>query len=103
MAISFDQSKNNYAALILISGYYDTGWANFEAGDTPTLILHAELDEWISLSDATMIKDSLEERGIEHELVVVEGADHRWIGEEGREAFNEIVEFLESYLSPSDP
>ncbi len=101
LALALDQDSNNYAALVLISGYYQTRWENFTAGDTPTFILQAETDEWVSMSDALMIKDSLEERGIENELVVIEGSDHRWIGQAGEEGFDAIVEFLESYLRPS--
>ena len=66
-------------------------------------ILQAEADDVVLLSDAFLIKDSLEERGIEHELVVIQGATHDWYGKAGEEGFDAIVEFLKSYLSPSGP
>jgi hypothetical protein len=55
------------------------------------------------MSDALAIKDALETHGIENELVVIEGADHRWIDQPGKEGFDAIVEFLETHLNPGGP
>ena len=105
VALALDQDRNDHAALILISGFVwmDEDLENLTAGDTPTLILQGEADDMVPMSDALLIKDALEAHGIEHELIVIPGADHRWIGEEGNMGFDAVVEFLESYLRPSGP
>lgn len=103
LALALDQDINNFAALVLISGYYSTQWDNFTAGDTPTLILQAEQDDVVAMSEALMIKDSLEERGVEHEFVVIQGAPHNWYGQASQEGFDAVVDFLESYIGPSGP
>jgi len=103
LALDLDQDQNNHAALISISGYTYMNNENLAGGDSPTLILQAEEDEWIPMSDALLIKDTLETHGIEHELVVIQGADHRWIDQPGADGFDAIVEFLESHLRPSEP
>jgi len=103
LALDLDQDRNNHAALISISGSTYLRNENLAAGDSPTLILQAEADEWVEMSDALLIKDYLETNGIEHELVVIPGADHRWIDQPGEEGFDAIEEFLESNLNPSGP
>jgi predicted esterase len=105
LALGLDQNQNGHSTLISISGFVwdDKELENLTTGDTPTLILQGEEDEWVPMSDANQIKDALEAGGIEHELVVIEGADHRWLGQEGDKGFDAIVQFLESYLTPSGP
>lgn len=103
LALGLDQNLVNHAALISLSGFIAGGYENLIAGDSPTLILQAGEDEWIPMSEALAIKDALETHGTENELVVIEGADHRWIDQPGEEGFDAIVAFLESHLSPSSP
>jgi carboxymethylenebutenolidase len=105
LALGIDQNQNNHAALISISGFVwnDEELENLVAGDSPTLILQAGDDEWVPMNDALDIKDALETNGIEHELVVIEGADHRWIDQPGKDGFDAILEFLESHLGSSGP
>ena len=103
LALGLDQDITNHAALISISGFFGSGSENLAAGNSPTLILQAEADEWVDMGAALAIKDVLETNGIEHELVVIPGADHRWIDQPGEDGFDAIVEFLESHLSPSEP
>lgn len=103
LALELDQDRNNHAVLISISGFTYMRNENLAAGDSPTLILQAGEDEWVSMSDALMIKEYFETNDIEHELVEIPGADHRWIDQPGEDGFDAIVEFLESHLSPSEP
>jgi carboxymethylenebutenolidase len=105
LALGLDQNRNDYASLISISGFVwnDQELENLTAGDAPTLILQAEADDMVDMGEANRIKNALEAHGIEYELIVIDEADHRWMGQEGDQGFDAILEFLESYLNPSGP
>jgi dienelactone hydrolase len=102
LALSLDQNRNDHAALILISGFvWEGDLENVSAGDIPILILHAEADEIVTWNTVLLIRGALNKNDIEHEVVVIEGADHRWLAQDGDKVLDAVVEFLESYLSPS--
>ena len=68
----------------------------------PTLLLHGDGDTDVPYQQSVMMKGSLEESGVDHELVTIEGGEHgfdRGRGRDVEEALERVIAFLRSRLT----
>lgn len=70
-------------------------------GDAPMLILHGTADTTTPLSGSQQFAEKLKEVGVEHRLVIVEGAAHRFdLQPRQRDLRELVVGFFDKYLKP---
>lgn len=75
---------------------------NVTADYPPTLLLHGELDDDVPVSESQNMAAALQEKGVEHELVVFTGAGHTLNGatpEQMAEAHAKVYQFLKEQLA----
>ena len=67
----------------------------------PILILHGTADKTVALEDSKAFDEALEKAGVEHQLVIVEGAPHSFDLEPKQKDLRPLVfEFLDKNLKP---
>jgi dipeptidyl aminopeptidase/acylaminoacyl peptidase len=66
--------------------------------DPPTLMVHGDKDWLVPLWHSEKMHEALEAKGVESELVVIEGAGHGFSGEDGERANKALVEWFEKHL-----
>jgi acetyl esterase/lipase len=68
----------------------------------PTLLLHGDADTDVPYQQSVTMSESLEESGVDHELVTIEGGAHGFdhgMGRDVDEALERVVAFLQSCLT----
>ncbi len=71
------------------------------AGDPPILILHGTADKTVDVAQSKMLDAALEKAGVEHELVIVEGAPHSFHLEPREKDLRPLViGFFDKHLKP---
>jgi dienelactone hydrolase len=70
------------------------------AGDPPTLIVHGDRDRVVSIVEGRTMHAALTDAGVESRLVVIEGADHGFVGDAAQRATRETVRWFERHLAP---
>jgi dipeptidyl aminopeptidase/acylaminoacyl peptidase len=68
----------------------------------PTLLLHGDEDTDVPYQQSVMMNESLEEFGVDHELVTIEGGEHGFDRGRGRDvdkALERVIAFLQSRLA----
>lgn len=65
----------------------------------PTIILHGALDVLVSPSQALILKNELQAKGITYEYVVYPDEGHGWIGPNLTDSFNRIAAFLAAHVN----
>lgn len=76
------------------------------AGFPPTLLIHGTEDTDVPHDRSVMMATALEEKGVEHRLISVEGAEHGLAGAGDRrieEALAQAASFLRSHLGSASP
>jgi hypothetical protein len=68
-----------------------------DAGDPPMLIGHGLNDTSVPSAQSVRLSDALTAAGVEHALMLVEGAGHGWLGADTN---NAMMEFFERELAP---
>jgi len=68
----------------------------------PTLLLHGDQDTDVPYEQSLLMYEKLKEAGVDAKLITIEGADHvfdhHFKDPSVQRAFNEILEFLKTYL-----
>lgn len=77
--------------------------ANYvDKSDAPTITLHGTADPLVPYSQAVLVDKVLKERGVESELVPVEGAGHGWWNEM-QMTQRKSIDFLNKHLKGKQP
>lgn len=67
--------------------------------DAPTLLIHGNADQLVPLNNSERMHTAFQEQQVESELIVIEGAEHGFRGEDGRRASSALVEWFDDHLS----
>jgi acetyl esterase/lipase len=71
-------------------------------GDPPLLILHGTADKTVDLEQSRLMAEACAKAGVEHELIIVEGAPHTFhMQPKQRDLRPVIIGFFDRYLKPS--
>jgi dipeptidyl aminopeptidase/acylaminoacyl peptidase len=65
------------------------------AHSAPTLILHGNKDQIVSVSQSKALKTKLDNAGVKNELIIYPGKAHGWYGPTLSDSFDRIEEFLQ--------
>jgi acetyl esterase/lipase len=65
------------------------------AHSAPTLILHGNKDQIVSVSQSKALKTKLDDAGVKNELIIYPGKAHGWYGPTLSDSFDRIEEFLQ--------
>jgi acetyl esterase/lipase len=87
-ALSFEEEKAAACSPIL----------HVSKDDPPTLLIHGDKDELVTLDHSENILAKLKEHKVASKLLVIEGAAHGFRGEDGRRASRAQVEWFEKHL-----
>ena len=69
------------------------------ADDPPTLLIHGDADEVVPLTHSEILTAALQETGVTHELLVIEGGDHGFRNPDHRaEATSAMVAWFKKHL-----
>ncbi len=71
--------------------------------DPPTLLIHGDKDELVPLSHSERIHQAFQLHGIPDKLIVMHGAGHGFVSEQGEQASKELVAWFDRFLSPRGP
>ena len=67
--------------------------------DPPTLLVHGDADTTVDLNASQTLHALLKDEGVETELAVIEGAEHRFLDPENNAlAMNALVAWFETHL-----
>ena len=92
-ALDFDPSKAADISPILF----------VSEDDPPTLLIHGDQDQLVPISNSERIKAAFDEANVTSELIVIEGAEHGFRGEDGRRASSALVAWFNEHLgAPAD-
>jgi acetyl esterase/lipase len=67
--------------------------------DPPTLLIHGDKDNLVTLDNSQRILDAFKKVGVPSELIVIEGAGHGFLGENGKRASDALVAWFDKYLA----
>jgi carboxymethylenebutenolidase len=67
------------------------------------LILHGAADKIVPVSEANELERLLAERNLDFEKKVYPGQGHGFLGDEGQDATNRTIAYLEKHLRTSEP
>jgi dipeptidyl aminopeptidase/acylaminoacyl peptidase len=67
--------------------------------DPPTLLVHGDKDGLVKLDNSQRILDEFKKYKVPCDLVVIPGAGHGFVGEQGRQASKALIEWFDKYLS----
>ena len=69
--------------------------------DPPTMLIHGNADDLVNVSNSEILQASLEETGVTHDLLIIEGGDHGFRNTEHRaEANRAMVAWFKEHLVP---
>ncbi len=69
--------------------------------DPPILILHGTADKLVEVKQSQVLADALKQAGVEHELVIIEGAPHTFhLQPKQRDLRPVVLGFFEKHLRP---
>ena len=69
------------------------------ADDPPTLLIHGDADELVPLTNSEILTAALQETGVTHELLVIEGGDHGFRNPDHRaEATTAMVAWFKQHI-----
>ncbi len=72
-----------------------------DAKDPPFLILHGTADELVPVAQSEMLAAALQKVGVEHELLIIEGAPHSFHLQPAQKDLRPVVlAFFDKHLSP---
>lgn len=66
--------------------------------DAPTLLVHGDMDSTVPLSNSERMRDAFKKAGVEHGLIVMEGAGHAFPGRYGSRAATALADWFDEHL-----
>jgi len=69
--------------------------------DPPTLLIHGDKDDLVKLDNSERILEAFKKEGVTADLVVIEGAGHGFLGDNGKRASDALVAWFDKYLTKS--
>jgi acetyl esterase/lipase len=66
--------------------------------DPPTLLIHGDKDDLVKLDNSEKIEAALKKEGVPCELIVMHGAGHGFLGEQGKQASEALIKWFDKYL-----
>lgn len=76
-----------------VSPYYKV-----TASAPPTLLFYGKQDPLVPVSQATMLKERLQQLGVPHDYTLYENGGHGWIGPELLDTAIKLQQFVQTYL-----
>jgi acetyl esterase/lipase len=73
------------------------------ADDAPTLLIHGDKDDLVTLDNSERIVAALEKENVPCELIVIEGAGHGFGSNDGQRASAALIEWFDKYLAADGP
>ena len=70
--------------------------------DAPSLMIHGDKDRLVKLSHSENIKQAFDEKKVENNLIVIEGAGHGFRGDHEQQAIKAMVDWFEKHLLNTD-
>jgi acetyl esterase/lipase len=67
--------------------------------DPPTLLVHGDKDELVKLEQSTRIQAAFDKAKVPNKLVVIEGAEHGFVGKNGERASRALVDWFDQHLA----
>jgi acetyl esterase/lipase len=67
--------------------------------DAPTLLVHGDKDDLVKLDNSERILAELKQDNVPCQLIVIEGAEHGFVGEDGQRASKALVEWFDKFLT----
>jgi acetyl esterase/lipase len=67
--------------------------------DPPTLLIHGDKDDLVKLDNSERILAELEKQKVPCELVVIKGAGHGFMGEDGKRASQALIDWFDKHLA----
>src|SRR5205085_5136651 len=72
-----------------------------DRGDPPILILHGTADQTVPVSQSELFAAALKKAGVEHELILIEGAPHTFhLQPKQRDLRPLVLQFFDKHLKP---
>ncbi|UCD29506.1 MAG: alpha/beta hydrolase [Planctomycetota bacterium] len=87
-ALRFDPNDVNQVSPLLYAS----------SDDPPVLMIHGDKDTLVPIWHSKKMCKALKDKGVESELMVIEGAGHGFTGEDGKRANNAWVAWFEKHL-----
>ncbi len=66
--------------------------------DAPTLLVHGDADQLVPLKESEQIKEAFDKAKVPTKLIVIEGADHGFAGEDEIKAKEAVLAWFKQYL-----
>jgi len=73
-------------------------WLHVSADDPPTLLVHGDRDELVPLESSRQMRDKLHQLGVPTQLIVLEGAGHRFSEQEWKPVRKATADWFAKYL-----
>jgi acetyl esterase/lipase len=70
--------------------------------DPPTLLIHGDKDDLVKLDNSERILAELKQENVPCELLVIEGAGHGFLGEQGKKASTALLAWFDKHLAAPD-
>ena len=67
--------------------------------DPPTLLIHGDKDDLVTLDNSQRILEAFKKEGVTSDLIVIEGAGHGFLGDNGKRASDALVAWFDKYLA----
>jgi acetyl esterase/lipase len=87
-ALDFDPAHSAYVSPLL----------HVTPDAPPTLLIHGDQDDLVPLSASEIMYAALQEKGVESELIVIEGAGHGFRGEHQDIALNALADWFDKHI-----
>ena len=68
------------------------------ADDAPTLLIHGDQDKLVPLNHSKKIVKEFDEKKVQHNLIVIEGAAHGFSGPDGSRAEKALIDWFDKHL-----
>lgn len=68
------------------------------ADDAPALLIHGDQDRLVPLKQSQNLKKAMEQAGVTCQLIVIEGAEHGFNGEDKVRAEKALIQWFDKYL-----
>jgi acetyl esterase/lipase len=69
------------------------------ADDPPTLLIHGDKDDLVKLDNSERILAELKKQRVPCELIVIKGAGHGFVGEDGKRASQALISWFDKHLA----
>lgn len=90
-ALHFDKKDAEYVSPIV----------HVSKDDPPTLLIHGDKDDLVKVDNSERILEAFKKEGVTCELIVIEGAGHCFVGDNGKRASEALIKWFDKYLAKS--